>query len=558
MRICTQCKKEFEVKDRDQEFYVKIGVPEPKLCPPCRYQRRLAHRNERTLYRRKCDATGKDIVAIYPQESPYTVYEQTYWRSDAWDARQYGCDVDFSRPFFEQLQELRLAVPRLSLNSPESENSEYTNQSQRNKDCYMLVSCGNNEHVFYSMWSHYGKDLMDVYMAFESQRSYEAVGVNNSYNVRWSKMCDNCTDCSFCFDCRGCSDCFMSTNLRNKSYVWENEQLSKDEYARRLATLNLGYYVTIEELKARAYKKWEQAIHRFADQRKCERSTGDNLFSVENVFDSFHIGKSVDCSYCQDCIEMKDSYDCTEVAIDFELNYEVHGAAAIYRGTVLNLCSFLKFSSYCDSSFYADYLFGCVGVKRANHCILNKQYTAEEYDRLVPKIIAHMKEVGEWGEYFPVETSVFSYNETTAQEYFPLSKEEVIARGWKWQDAMPGTFGKETIAWGAVPDDIKDTQDTLCSETLACSETGKNFKIIKPELEFYKSMNIPIPRLHPDTRFVKRMALRNPRELYHRQCMCDRVGHDHVEHCMVEFETTYAPERPEMVYCEACYQKEII
>lgn len=558
MTTCLQCKKGFAITDHDRTFYVRIGVPEPKLCPACRYQRRIAHRNERTLYRRKCDATGKDIVAIYPQHSPYKVYEQSYWRSDAWDAREYGRDFDFSRPFFEQMQELRIIVPRLSLNSPESENSEYTNQSQRNKDCYMLVSCGDNQHVFYSMWSHYGKDMMDVYMAFESQRCYEVVGVNNSYNVRWSKTCDNCTDCYFCFDCRGCSDCFMSTNLRNKRYIWKNEQLTEAEYKRRFLGINLRSFNATEALKRESCDQWQQAIHRFADQRKCEDSSGDDLFSVENVRDSFHVGKSVDCAYCQDCIEMKDSYDCTEVAIDFELNYEVHGAAAIYGCTVLNLCSSLQFSAYCDSCFNADHLFGCVGIKRAHHCILNKQYTNDEYDRLTQKIIAHMKETREWGEYFPVETSVFCYNETTAQEYFPLSKEEVLPHNWKWQDEMPGTYGKETTSWDAVPDDICDVRDSICSETFACQKTGKNFRIIKPELEFYRSMGIPIPRLHPDTRHAKRMTVRNPRQLWHRQCMCEKAGHDHVGRCAVEFETTYAPDRPEIIYCEQCYHKEIV
>ena len=131
---CKQCNARFEVTEADRAFYRKIDVPEPKLCPPCRYQRRLAHRNEWTMYSRVCDATKKPIVALYPKDSGYTVYEQSYWRSDKWDARQYGREFDFSRPFFEQFQDLRKVVPRLSLNSPDSENSEFTNQSQNNKN----------------------------------------------------------------------------------------------------------------------------------------------------------------------------------------------------------------------------------------------------------------------------------------------------------------------------------------------------------------------------------------------------------------------------------------
>jgi hypothetical protein len=39
-----------------------------------------------------------------------------------------------------------------------------------------------------------------------------------------------------------------------------------------------------------------------------------------------------------------------------------------------------------------------------------------------------MQETGERGEFFHRNLSPFGYNETVANEYFPLSKEEAIAR----------------------------------------------------------------------------------------------------------------------------------
>ena len=49
-------------------------------------------------------------------------------------------------------------------------------------------------------------------------------------------------------------------------------------------------------------------------------------------------------------------------------------------------------------------------------------------------IIAHMKETGEWGEFFPATLSPHGYNETVAQDYFPLSKQDVEKRGWYWRE----------------------------------------------------------------------------------------------------------------------------
>ena len=45
-----------------------------------------------------------------------------------------------------------------------------------------------------------------------------------------------------------------------------------------------------------------------------------------------------------------------------------------------------------------------------------------------------MRSTSEWGEYFPHELAHFGYNETVAQEYFPMTEEEVKGRRWKWYD----------------------------------------------------------------------------------------------------------------------------
>jgi Zn ribbon nucleic-acid-binding protein len=59
------------------------------LCPDCRQQRRLAFRNERNLYKRKCDATGKNIISIYSPDKNIKVYNQDFWWSDKWNTMDY-------------------------------------------------------------------------------------------------------------------------------------------------------------------------------------------------------------------------------------------------------------------------------------------------------------------------------------------------------------------------------------------------------------------------------------------------------------------------------------
>jgi hypothetical protein len=60
-------------------------------------------------------------------------------------------------------------------------------------------------------------------------------------------------------------------------------------------------------------------------------------------------------------------------------------------------------------------------------------------------------------------------------------------------------------------------------------------------------------------RHQKRFEKRNPLKLWKRVCMCDFQNHAHGSSaCDVEFETSYSPDRAEKIYCEKCYQQEVI
>ena len=135
------------------------------------------------------------------------------------------------------------------------------------------------------------------------------------------------------------------------------------------------------------------------------------------------------------------------------------------------------------------------------------------------------------------------------QDFFPLSKDEAIKRGYKWQDRTTGTYGKETIKKVKVPNSIDDVEEKILDEILICEDCNKNFKIVEAELSFYKRMHLPLPHKDFECRHKDRMQKRNEMKLYHRKCM--KNG------CENEFETTYAPERSEIIYCENCYQQEV-
>src|SRR3990167_8185331 len=114
-KICETCGVDFEIRKEDLIFYEQIKVPPPNCCPDCRMQRRIAFRNERTLYKRPCDLCKKDGISLYTQNTPFPIYCHQCWWGDDWDPASYAIDYDPKKSFMEQFAELRNKVPRVRL-----------------------------------------------------------------------------------------------------------------------------------------------------------------------------------------------------------------------------------------------------------------------------------------------------------------------------------------------------------------------------------------------------------------------------------------------------------
>ena len=329
-----------------------------------------------------------------------------------------------------------------------------------------------------------------------------------------------------------------------------NKQMTKEEYEQRMASFD--FCNTDHMDAARAHFEQLKANHprKELTGNQNESVSGDYIYKSKDCSECYNIRECRDCKYCD---TLRDSRDC--------MDHYVWGnnAERVYDS---QCCGFnVQNIRFCNSTFegthsmtYCYYCtlgsnncFGCSGLKKAEYCILNKQYTKEEYETLIPRIIEHMTKTGEWGGFFPASISPHGYNETKAQERFPIKKEEATDRGWKWRDELPYTEGQETISWDQVPYAIDDVPDSICDEILACNRTGRNYRIPKQELMFYRNIKLPIPRIHFEERHKDRMAMRNPSRLWKRPC----------SKCSKEIQTSYAPERPEKVYCEECYLKEV-
>lgn len=567
---CKQCQAEFTVEDEDLDFYKKISPtigekvyewPAPTMCPSCRAMRRQAWRNERKVYKRKSDKSQKEIISIYaPDKTGYKIFSIDEWWSDDWDAMEYGRDYDPTKKFFEQFEALLKDVPRLALYNSNTQDCEYSNFIAECKNCYMSsVVYYNCENTHYSYMTYTSKDNVDVSFCDKVENCYELVDGANCFDCRYSNRLENCRNCYFSQDLIGCSDCILCNNLRSKKFCIENKQLTEEEYKQKMSEINLGSRKTIDEYLKKYDEMRKTSIVKYVNIVNCENCQGDNLKNCKNVKKCFSAIKVENSRYSLDQENGKNIYDSEGGTYEWviEANHTGFGSNCMACNSVL----YSSFMYYCENCHNSRDCFGCVGLRQKQYCVLNKQYSKEEYEKLVGEIIEKMKMEGEWGEFFPISVSLFGYNETLANDVFPKTKEEAASIGAKWQD---NEFAPELNGQFYEPDDniktyqSKEKSDELTAGVLKCQVSGKPFRIMPQELAFYLKNGIPIPAKHYDVRYAERFHTRNPKVLYHCQCMCEESGHDHEGRCPNEFETTYAPDRSEKVYCEKCYQKSVI
>ena len=521
-RICKKCQTSFPITDIDQQFLdrlapivasQKISLPFPTLCPMCRKLARLAWRNEKKLYKRKCDGTGKDMISLFPPTAENPIYSTEYWNSNSWDAKKYGKDFDPSAWFFDQFGELMKQVPLPGTSIwPWVENSEYSWACSWITDCYLTFSAQEAEKVHYSVDVVGCKDSMDCLGIMNSQNCYECIEVYDSYDIMYSYNVKNSRNSRFLLDCDGCSDCYGCISMTNMSFCLYNTPYSASEYKAKLA----------EILKlSMSQQKWifkEFSIWKY-QKKPLPNTWSENVIECENVIDSKnisfsrHIRGGEDIRHSQKIQVPKAELcmDSTSIGNNASRIYSTyqgfHNAHNIYFSAGnFHEVSHLFYSAYCRN--WVNNCFGCVGLRHGeSYCILNKQYTKESYESLVLKIIEHMVKNSEWGEFFPASLSPIGYTDSVCQILYPLSRSEAIQFGYRWSEyEAPFPTVSKIIPASKLPEDIRDIPDDILNWAIECEMTKKPFRIMKSELEFYRKHALPIPRNHPDQRYLDRLA----------------------------------------------------
>ena len=576
---CQNCKQGFSIRPEDFAFYEKIKVPPPTWCPDCRMIRRMAFWNEHNFFKR-VDASGKPFLSTFPPEAPLKLIDKDIWWSDNFDARKYGRDYDFSRPFFEQLRELMHEVPFPVRSVLQLVNSDYCNNAYSLKDCYMCFNSNTLQDCSYCVFSGKSQDCMDMFNVYDNESCYELFSEDNGYKVFFASGGDSNRESYLLYDCFDCANCFGCVNLRHKQYYIFNEPYTKEEYFKKLEEFNLGSYKNMRKLRDKFRKFILKFPHKYIYGHNNVNVIGEDIISSKNVKNCYQAVNLENVAFSQGVVFTKDVYDLSNWGDQSELIYESVECGGYLREVKFSFdcsdgCEGLEYCLTCHAS---ENCFASIGMKNNKYCIFNKEYSKEEYGKLRAKIIQHMKDmpyidskgrVFGHGEFFPFDMSPYATNETNIMDFTDMTREIAAEYGLVWREPKPNEY-KITTESLDLPDNIKDVKDDVVKEVIGCADCRKAYRIVPKELDFYKRFQIPLPRLCHNCRFLERIKYRNLPRWYDRKCQCaggmsENQVYNNVsqhfhndEHCPNSFMTAYNPERPEIIYCEKCYTSEIL
>lgn len=551
-RLCVDCDRNFIIYKEDIDFYKMLRVPPPTHCPGCRNRRRLSFANYSNIYKRKCDVPGHTDVMISPiaPVMPWVTYDYETYYSDKWDPMSYGLNIKSKISFFNQFMDLLKEIPQPGVRrGSDSPNSDYSFYGKYMKDCYYVFGGRTSEDVMFSSSIYRSIHVMDSYFTREVDTGYENITTNKCNNCFFTYFSSNCFDCRFIYDCRNCNDCFGCVNLRNKKYCWFNEQLSKEEYSKRINEIDLTSQDVNNEIRNKFFDLVKDNPIRATRVQNSENVLGNDIKNSSNCFDVFQAEDSENLRYAYFVIMyMTNSMDVNHGGRGDNL-YETQNAAH---------SSNIKFSFAVKESSDSEFLitatnchncFGCVGLKNASYCIFNKQYSPEEYFIEVDKIKTEMLRNGEYGEFFPMNFSPIAYNSSFANIMYPMSEEEAKERKLFWQpDVITDLKSLKVINASDLPKTLSEVTEDLYDVAIIGESSKKSFRIIKREVDFYKRYKIPLPTDTPYSRMMKRFRILNN--------FC--LEKDTCSKCKIEIHSAYKTTDGYKPYCEKCYQQEVI
>jgi len=547
-RVCAMTGEKWMMDEEEISWYKKFNVPPSVFSPKVRLWHMTNFFAVYQWWWNKHPETGAPVLSyVHPASGIKVLPDKEWFTKDFSELGQKMSD----RAFFVAFRELQLKVPiNATRNFVDPENSIAT-VSLGDRNGY-FVSASQSEDSFYLLDTQFGTRTMDANAGINVTDCYHVNHSLRLHNCKFIYESRDCLNSSFLFDCRNCEFCFGATNKRNAKYVFFNEQLTKDEWEKRVAEVDLGSYAQMTA----AFDRFTTLIH--------EEAIWPQTFNEgsEGCLGDYFI-KCSDLQHCLYGIESHGGYFCYGLynandnafscAIPGEHNYQsgpVGNTSNSRFSCTLVRCDNLEYSMNC---YDCTDCFGCVGLRHKRFCLFNKQYSEEEYWRRVDELKCAMSDRGEYGRPFPMGFGLNYFPESGSVVYFGATTDDWEKTGaQKFEASDAGAFGTLSLddprmrEIDQLPDHIRDLSDDWIGQPIADRAINRPFALTKSEVDYLKKFNLAAPRRHFTARMLDLFySMSSGPFIDHACASCGKT---------VVMATNRAyPERK--VYCNDCYLK---
>jgi len=552
-RTCAMTGEKWQFDEREMEWCRRFGAPVSKYAPLTRMKWLTAFRTSFEIFWNKHAFTGEPILTyVHPDINIPVITDQEWHNLDVGADPKYQREIDLVRPLFDQVRDLVQVVPMGARREWKNIVNTVGVGMWDVEDCYIVFSTVVAKRAMYTYYCLEGcEDITQSVFVHTAQNCFGSTRIDRCHSCVVALESRDCINCSFVFDCRNCEDCFGATNLRNKKYVFFNEQLSREDYQQRVKAIDLSCRATYEQY----YQKFKDLIGASAFPENFNlnsaESTGEYLTDCVRVTDSYYMQKCTDCAYnygsagAERCYYVSSAYP----------------SADVWMSAIMLECSQIKYSvmcgksrdlEYCNNCHDCESCFGCVGLRNKKFHIFNKQYTEEEYWKKVDELKCAMLDRGEYGEFFPLDLSPNGMQFSMTPVLYNVDVEQMEQFGAPMYDPDRGavlapkkTVDEAPLISAEVPDCLKDIDPSVwVGKPFMDTKVNRRWTVVPKEFAFYQSHNLPFPKEHYTSRLRGQIEMMNL-PLYE-QLSCSACSAS----IRVAKNKTFTARK---VYCTACY-----
>ena len=504
-RVCPVSGKTWELTHEYLERCRKWNVPPSKLHPFTRMKLLASWGAGVDLWYKPHMLTGKPILTCsHPDVPGAVITDAEYWQKD-W-GEEHSMDVNPSLSFFNQMQELNQKVPRAAFDSDTSENCVGGGYSH-SVNTLMLFGTYEAKDSFYVFRNKTVDRVFDAVCLEQCQDSFScAMSVRLNKCIQCFDSLD-CINCQFCFDVRNCEHCFCSTNLRRRKYVFMNEQLSQEDYEKRMSEINLSCTSEFDAWREKFIEILRtDTVFPEHSNINVQNTNGEYIIDGLNASGYFMTGaKDVRDGWfifggenMESCVIAASAQDCYYSCVstrsrDLKFSFVVYDSQSCEFSIKLNNC---------------ENCFGCIGLKRKKFHIFNKPYSEEDYWRWVDEIKCAMLDRGEYGDFMPTWLSPWPAQMSFASVAAPLTDDELKNLNTPSYDPVQGMrFAPETSVpmkdVVEVPDCISGVGEEWTRVQFEDKEEQRRYNVSARELKVRKEKGYPFPRRHYRARLIE-------------------------------------------------------